>query len=229
MSTTHGNIGIVTSYRNMTSMQDSPGQPMNHTKSIVSMVYKGAFLGLLCFGIIEKSYACSCAPPPPPIDSLAGSDAVFVGTVLGHSWDGDEIKYDFRVEEVWKGVSYLQISVFTSPSVASCGYPFEFGKKYLVYAGRHEGLLATSICHRTQLLADAGFDIQQLGPPTATRADLSANPPSSWSIVSVRLVVLCVVLVVCLSLLVAWLIVRHVRARPVAQPDVPLDDEDVAG
>ncbi len=47
----------------------------------------------------------------------------------------------------------------------SCAYPFEKGERYLVYASRYEGGFRVESCSRTASLAEAGKDLDALGPP----------------------------------------------------------------
>jgi hypothetical protein len=53
--------------------------------------------------------------------------------------------------------------VVTAVSSATCGYNFEVGKSYLVYAGTFDGKLNVSLCSRTALIDQAGEDLQALG------------------------------------------------------------------
>jgi hypothetical protein len=162
-------------FKSCESIHDWLGAGINRVDPQTKIALAVIFGSVHCCGIAEGLLACSVPAPPPPIPALAGSDAVFAGRVLEHSGNGNEVRCRFEVEEVWKGISDVQISVYTARSVASCGYPFEVGKRYLVYASEHNWNLRTGLGTRTQPLADAGFDIGQLGPPTATRADLLAN------------------------------------------------------
>jgi hypothetical protein len=74
-----------------------------------------------------------------------------VKTVFRHKDDDDDDDLTGKVVTVWTDSS-------------DCGYNFQPGETYLVYADNDEetGQLATSICHRTSRLSDAGADLAYL-------------------------------------------------------------------
>ena len=119
------------------------------------------------------SSACSCIVPAPSKESLGQSAAVFLGKVqniedtkglfeLGQS-SIDPIKVTFEVSKVWKGLDYKTITVTTARSGASCGYSFEKGKEYLVYAYGKENDLNAGLCSRTAPVENAQQDLKDLG------------------------------------------------------------------
>lgn len=144
--------------------------------------------------------ACSCMAPPPPAEALAESDHVFEGRVTAIDQtdagaaadprgDGDlagggappppplpgALTVTFEVVRTWKGADAEKFSVVTAGNTAACGFPFEEGETYLVYAtaGDHdedgadddvEGPLpGTGLCSRTKAIPDAGEDLAALG------------------------------------------------------------------
>lgn len=121
----------------------------------------------------RPGYACSCvAPGPTPLETLEASIAVFSGEVVavdapeslnGITTSADPVKYTFDVEQVWKGPVQPALTVTTARDDASCGYPFEVGQSYLVYATGHVSGLITHTCTRNQPLASAGEDLAALG------------------------------------------------------------------
>jgi hypothetical protein len=123
---------------------------------------------------------CDCVMPRPVAEEREASAAVFAGTVLGSrdttiAFDGRPYwmrAVTFRVDRAWKGVDAETATVLTGSGGGDCGYGFEAGKPYLVYAGRWRGEagapLATSICTRTGALSLAGSDVRELGPPVRT-------------------------------------------------------------
>jgi hypothetical protein len=73
---------------------------------------------------------------------------------------GTEVKFD--IDEAWKGASD-QAVVYTGTGGGDCGYPFEIGRKYLVYASlQKEGWLYAGICGETKSLSEAGGDVSVL-------------------------------------------------------------------
>ena len=94
------------------------------------------------------------------------SQAVFVGEVLEvvSSPESYVVKVKFRVESSWKGMVATELLLTTGRGGGDCGYRFEVGKKYLVYAyGSDERDLLTNICQRTAGLMDATADLKVLG------------------------------------------------------------------
>lgn len=118
--------------------------------------------------------ACTCISPITPQEALESSTAVFVGKVVSTEvQDGiiittaDPVTVTFEVSKSWKG-SNLKTLVLTTPrDGTSCGYNFEEGETYIVYAQGTEDQLNTHICTRTNLFVNAQQDLQVLGEGTA--------------------------------------------------------------
>jgi Tissue inhibitor of metalloproteinase len=114
-------------------------------------------------------YACSCMAPKPPCQAVWEADAVFIGTVLSTHDDSKRvIGFDsrlikFAVEESFRGLASNVVEVFTSQTGAGCGFGFQTGQQYLVYAYKGEtGRLSTSICSRTRTITQATEDLSYL-------------------------------------------------------------------
>jgi hypothetical protein len=129
-------------------------------------------LGGLMFGFEPApAYACSCVDRPSPAIALQKSAVVFAGEVLsirkkglnlfGAEYDEHPIRVAFRVTEIWKGADADRLTVRTSMS--TCGFDFDVGRQYLVYAYESPEGLATGICTRTADLAKASDDLAALG------------------------------------------------------------------
>jgi hypothetical protein len=127
----------------------------------------------------DTAYACSCALPGPPDEELANAAAVFSGRVVsivkpinfGSISSADPIEVTFQVQEVWKGSVSLTTTITTSRSGASCGYTFQKGNEYIVYAYGSENNLSVSLCSRTQPLEAAKVDLEELGIGSAPLDD----------------------------------------------------------
>lgn len=126
-------------------------------------------LAAVASGPARMATACSCADPGPPCRALPRSDAVFVGEVAEISDAGGEPPRRVRlvVEESFHGGGGKQgatLEVGTGRGGGDCGYGFEAGERYLVYAERPRGsdALYTGICTRTRRLADAAVDLDYL-------------------------------------------------------------------
>lgn len=96
-----------------------------------------------------------------PSEQFENATAVFVGTVKNISADGYDNIVDFDVSESQKGSSAKNISVTTSQQGASCGFDFEEGREYIVYAYDENGNLGTGMCSGTSLITEAQNDIDQ--------------------------------------------------------------------
>lgn len=115
--------------------------------------------------------ACSCIgregnPYFHPCTAYESNAAIFTGVVVsiahvpvgstGRPPDYQETVTRMWVEEAFRGVNGSIVELVTS----LCGYPFEFGQRYLVYAERDsQGRFAAVVCGGTTPLADAD------GPP----------------------------------------------------------------
>jgi hypothetical protein len=116
--------------------------------------------------------ACSCAPPPPPKEALEAAGAVFTGKVKSVKAAGEfQLEVTFEVDRSWKWVEKGTVTLYTGNDGAICGYGFEVGKSYLVYARfierDAEKVLSTNICTRTAAVGDAKDDLAALGKGTA--------------------------------------------------------------
>jgi hypothetical protein len=132
---------------------------MGKTACRISLVLLAALLAA------DAALACTCARTPPPQEAKNFMDAVFLGTVLdvARDVDGRQAVVRLKVEKVWKGAKCAEATVVTGVGGGDCGYAFEAGKRYLVYASSDEGKLRTSLCTRTRPAAQAEEDLAALG------------------------------------------------------------------
>ena len=132
---------------------------------------------VLLLASLLPAHACDCAEPPDPLEAMAHHDAVFSGRVVaieivdrGMRWFDKAVT--FEKLDCWKGAHAGTLVVYTPLNSAGCGYDFQVGVEYLVYAdspapGQD---LHTGLCTRTQPLASAGSDLEALGAPQCTSA-----------------------------------------------------------
>lgn len=150
-----------------------------------------ASLALLTLSLVallpDCASACSCAAlPGTPQEragkALSGSTAVFSGevvelekpppdtemvegtwlTVMVMGGGGEEATVTLRVSEVWKGPRRQTVTVSTeADSGMGCGYPFEKGREYLVYATGDDP--SVNLCSETKPLSEARADLEALG------------------------------------------------------------------
>lgn len=64
------------------------------------------------------------------------------------------IRYTFRVLEGFGGTRPGTAVVTSAAEGASCGYRFEQGRRYVVYASRHDGALRAGLCSLTGPVSD---------------------------------------------------------------------------
>jgi hypothetical protein len=140
---------------------------------------------------VQHTYACSCARDPEPRDALAKADAVFVGRVIAIMdtnlgpvvSSADPLRNTFEISQTWKGTEGSEITITSERFDASCGYAFQQGREYIVYASAGGGGLRTSICSRTAALDRAQADLVALGAGTAVA-------PASKSITTITPILL---------------------------------------
>lgn len=72
------------------------------------------------------------------------------------------VKVTLTVSERFRGNAGDHLVVATEPLTVSCGYPFEVGHDYLVFASRHQGRLTVSYCSATRPAKAAASRIRQL-------------------------------------------------------------------
>lgn len=156
-----------------TDDHDEPA-PLASRRGVLTAFSTAGLLGALPIYSGTAS-ACSCIPPGPPEEELNESDAVFAGSVTtiedrssgGIVSSSRPLYVTFDVTETWKGPSNTMLTVITAASSASCGYPFQEGQKYLVYAYSRNDDLHVSLCSRTAPLSEAQQDLNALGPGTS--------------------------------------------------------------
>ena len=98
------------------------------------------FLGLQAM-MMAVAYACSCGLDDyDPLEIMAGSDQVFVGTVVSGPRVGifsgcDRVSYRLEVTEAFKGVEVGDtVTLSTARDGASCGIEFGEGESWLIYS-----------------------------------------------------------------------------------------------
>lgn len=145
----------------------------------------------------QRSFACFCVPEGSPSQELAQSSAVFSGRVIDIEHASASIRQNvesvnvtFQVSEVWKGPRRHTVTVLTARQGIDCGYEFESGQEYLVYARGAEERLVVWFCSRTQPLASAGEDLAVLGagnaPTTATTSGVGIEIHASGNLAGQR-------------------------------------------
>src|SRR5215470_11145685 len=116
--------------------------------------------------------ACDCGYAGAPCKAFEKAPTVFVGSAVRISpidlktASGGDYKdrlVSFEVERTYRGLTSKTAEVLSEWN-SDCGYRFQEGLRYLVYAYPHgsTGKLATSICTRTRPISEATEDLEYL-------------------------------------------------------------------
>ncbi len=138
------------------------------TKLLSIVVILGVLIHVAPFNV----RACTCGPPPTPLDQYAEVEAAFTGIVIGITEDQTYPAFnnvEILVTGIWKGISTSIVHVLTQKSSAACGMFFVVSDEYVVYADddliTESGPWATNLCTRTRPVSAAQEDFDALGPP----------------------------------------------------------------
>ena len=122
-----------------------------------------ALFAVLAFAISADALACTCAPNPPVPEAVERSTRVFLGTVTAiERHDGLLQHVTFQVTEHFKGSRVPSVVIENHASGPMCGYPFQEGGRYIVYARGERGALTTTSCSRTTMVVQPGSDLEVL-------------------------------------------------------------------
>lgn len=138
-------------------------------------------------GALCDAPACSCRGRPTIAEARERATVVFLGRVTEVREDtmdfhgtGEQDRaraITLRVLAGWKGAVADTAVVRTGAGGGDCGYPFEQGLTYLVYATGPDGDWRTNICQRTTAAAQATRDLEALGVPVLDRRPRRPAPP----------------------------------------------------
>jgi len=136
-----------------------------------------AFVAGLFLVVPASVQACSCIGAGAPCQEFWNASAVFSGEVgeidvinpESVTADGTRVfgpmskKIRLFIIEGFSGIAEEKIlEINTGGGGGDCGYNFQKGQKYLVYAYKNlqTGALSTNICTRTRLLENAAEDVE---------------------------------------------------------------------
>jgi hypothetical protein len=91
-------------------------------------------------GDVQEAHACSCWPPPPPAEAFAEADAVFMGKVVSFEFieNGNLRLAKISPVKIWKDGRSAVNEIYTGANSAVCGYDFQVGETYVIYAYKEE-------------------------------------------------------------------------------------------
>ncbi|HLF70345.1 MAG TPA: hypothetical protein VI541_05255, partial [Actinomycetota bacterium] len=124
---------------------------------------------------LPVAWACSCVASTPSED-FARADVVVSGTASGREdpnansevqGGGDQITWSIQVDAVQKGEASRDLRVSSARDEAACGFEFEVGRRYQVFAASVDGGFRTNLCSGTHQLAagETPFTPEQSRPP----------------------------------------------------------------
>lgn len=126
---------------------------------------------------LPAAWACSCIASTPSED-FARAEVVVSGTVTGKQdpnptsqvQGSDQITWSIQVDAIQKGEASREIRVSSARGDATCGFEFEVGRRYQVFANSADGGFQTNLCSGTHQLAagETPFAPEQSRPPPAT-------------------------------------------------------------
>jgi len=144
-----------------------------------------AAVTLAVLAVPARARACSCVEPGDVASSLDAAGSVFEGKVLSlrHRPAAHRITVRIEVLQHWKGESGKTIDVVTVDQGSMCGFEFQRGTRYLIFAQEKVSPLSVSICSRTKASSAAAEDIAELnrlakaGPGAVANVDGAAPTP----------------------------------------------------
>ena len=157
---------------------------IDRSKIALARPFALALVALALAAAAPRALACSCTPPAEPDAERAHADAVFVGRVVSveprEAAHFPRLAVRFALQSVWKGLPEGdEVTLTTAADSAACGYHFEEGQDYLVYAYESEGGpagLTTGLCTRNAPLDRAQEDLAAFGTPARSPAEASTKP-----------------------------------------------------
>lgn len=158
-------------------------------KSIIQIVIVFClFLSMIMLTESKTTFACDCAMPSNFTESLDNKDVVFDGVVIESSKDkrtsiskkleinsADQVEWTFLVNGAWKGKVTEVITIVSKASSVSCGYEFEVGKRYAVFATSNVNDITVSSCSGTTTIADNSKIFEELGDYTVKLTAVTDN------------------------------------------------------
>src|SRR5262245_58783404 len=141
-----------------------------YSRSVLSVLF---CVLLLTTVFTDEAVACLCRPGGEPMcQEYWRTDVVFAGTVAGISkitigeveHQIDQRLARFEVAETFRGEPLAKAEIITGWGGNDCGYRFNDGETYLVYArrGEQDRRLYTSVCTRTPPLSQAMEDLNYI-------------------------------------------------------------------
>lgn len=135
----------------------------------------------------SSAFACECRESKDFRENMDNSAAIFTGKAVSitpatfpktkdpklknkSQWVTNErkmLKVTFMQSQVWKGDVAGEKVIYTPAFAAQCGFAFEPGADYIVYARKDKqtNYLVTTWCSRTAPIEKSAEDMKKLGNP----------------------------------------------------------------
>lgn len=123
--------------------------------------------------------ACSCMGPRPSCEAAWQVDAVFVAQVARVERTSTGVRAHVMPLETFSGPSDI-VAIDTGNGGGDCGYAFQPGETYLIYARANAGRYSTGICNRTRPLDQATEDLDYLRTTARTPSNLGVLRGTAW-------------------------------------------------
>jgi hypothetical protein len=122
-------------------------------------------LAALVAGLASTRPAAACSCMEQGFDAArAGAVAIFEARVASIEVVDGTRHVHVDVVQTWLAAEHEHVEIVTADNEAACGYSFEVGRSYLVYASSVEGeAYRVSLCSRTRRMEDADDDRALLG------------------------------------------------------------------
>lgn len=138
----------------------------NMKKFTMIVLLSCILLSLLGLIGVEKAYACSCNVPGSYTEEMEKNSHVLDATVMNKKeLEQGKLDIELSVSAIWKGEAERETHVITADNSAACGYEFNIGRRYAVFAQEIEGELHVSLCSVTTQIIDESDIFTELGQP----------------------------------------------------------------
>ncbi|MFN8398291.1 MAG: hypothetical protein U0176_27015 [Bacteroidia bacterium] len=149
---------------------------------LVTSWQKGALFLLLALSSLISPLSslkaqCTCPPDSSWQSQYDRANVILLGTCIDITPNTHKggLNVVFNVDSSWKRAIEPTTTVHTN-SPTQCGYPFQRGHRYLVFANKLHQTIATSICEPNQPADQATQALQKLGPGQAPgRTELASR------------------------------------------------------
>ena len=112
--------------------------------------------------VVSREEPQTRPPSAQPASSGAPQSAFRAAGAMPQPEPWGRVKVTLTVSELFRGAAADSLVVRTDVGTEACGYPFEVGHEYLVFANEYQGTVTVTTCSATQPAKMATARIQQL-------------------------------------------------------------------